>query len=95
MPGPKGARGPPGVYDAIDLTKECEQIAGKMFRGVCLKGTSLDGNFDNVPFGCNPYVPAMLWGEEEYKEIFKLLGNRVGRCCSGSFPAAALFRVEL
>ncbi len=79
MPGLKGPRGPIGVFQARDVGKACSVFGGRVFRGVCLKGISLQGNFDNVPLGCAAYVPDMMWGEAQYKEIFRLFGNQVPR----------------
>jgi len=93
LPGMKGVRGPRGVYKVVDAHKKCKEIGGKMYKGVCLKSSSLNTNADDIPLGCHTYIPYMLWSFTDVHRIenmFKTVSNVGTHSCGGGCQRGGL-----
>jgi hypothetical protein len=73
VPGRRGLTGPQGSYDIVDVTKKCKEIAGTLYRGVCLKANKILKHEDKTPTDCKSYIPNTNWNKNDWRDVIEIM----------------------
>jgi hypothetical protein len=71
--GRRGLTGPQGSYDIVDVTKKCKEIAGTLYRGVCLKANKILKHEDKTPTDCKSYIPNTNWNKNDWRDVIEIM----------------------
>jgi hypothetical protein len=71
--GRRGLTGPQGSYDIVDVTKKCKEIAGTLYRGVCLKANKILKHEDKTPTDCKSYIPNTNWNKDDWRDVIEIM----------------------